>query len=249
MRAQLAGLVLVVATLGSGSLGACSSFSADPSVVDAGPTDSGGAVDEAAIDSGPPADAAPAIDAAIYEFNPYGKPYPTKYIGWDVRNGDAAGYVIANLKLTGYKVAATKTETIPLAFFYDPEGRTHSTVVMLICASWDTFGKQMLQALSGKLPSRVAFVSVLVQGEDYQKAPTLPELDAWRLRLTSAVHVMDPMFASLKPLSDLTVALPGTVVLDARTMEIVSAGAGAATDPVPTFTAARDAIEARPPAY
>lgn len=247
MRALAFGFVLVAA-----ALGACSSFSADPGGGggDAGAPDSGPG-EEASVDSGPPVDATPGIDAAAYEFNPYGKPYPTKYIGWGIRNGDAAGYVIANLKLTGYKVGATKTETIPLAFLYDPDGRTHSTIVMMTGASWDVYGKKLLETVKNApaLPARVVFVSVLTEGAVQLQAATISDLDAWRPQLATAIHVIDPLFASLKPLGDLAMAFPGVVVLDARTMEIVSADLGAPADPVATFTAARDAIEARPPAY
>lgn len=245
MRALAFGFVAFVA-----ALGACSSFSADPGGGDAGAPDSGAPAEDAAPDTGAPVDATPGIDAAIYELNPYGKPYPTKYIGTGVRNGDAAGYVIANFKLTGYKVGSSKVETIPLAQFYDPEGRTHSTVVLITCGRWDTYSKQMLKALNDApaLPSRIALVSVLAEGDSYDKAATIADLDAWRPQLASAVHVLDPFLASLKPIGELGIATPGSLMLDARTMEIVSANVGA-QDPITRITAERDAIEARPPAY
>lgn len=226
-----------------------------PTIVDA-PTgipgtsvDSGAAVEDAPIDAGPPVDAAPGVDAAALEMNPYGRPYPTKYIGWGERNGDAAGYVIANLKFPGYRIGATTPETISLALVYDPEGRTHDIVVLITAGVWDSFSTKTMKALKPNLPGRVAFVGVLSEGAEPGVGATLSDLDPWRLQLPNAIHVIDPQVAALKPLGELAIALPGIVILDARTMEIVSGKVGAPLDPVAVIETARDTIKARPPAY
>jgi hypothetical protein len=213
---------------------------------EAGPTV--GDVDAEAADAGPDAitgDSAPTTGAK----NPYGVAYPTAHIGWTVRSGNTPGDVIANLKLAGYAAGAGTTPTTgSLADVFDPEGRTHDMVAALLVTAWDANSSQMVIALSKALPARVALFVVLGEGNMPGAAATASDLTTWHAKYPAIASYLDPAFGQWTTV--LTVAaVPFVVELDARTMEIVSAGAGASQTPKADFEAAAAAIKARQPSY
>lgn len=121
---------------------------------------------------------------------------------------------------------------------------------MVAVSAWDTYSKNLMKDLrAAALPDRVAFVSVLVEGETAEWGATLLDLDRWRSQLPGSIHVIDPRFAQLKPLSNLASTSLGLAIIDARSMEIVSVDIGIQFNPKTKIEAARDTIKARPPAY
>lgn len=180
--------------------------------------------------------------------NPYGAGYPTTNIGWKARAGNVRGDRMANLSFTGYAPSAASTRTISLADVFDPEGRAHDIVAVMMTAGWDTYSNQLATALASSPPSRVAMMMVLGEGTSPGTPATLTDLAAFRTKLPAAFHVLDPGFKTFGALFDAS-ALPFIVVLDARTMEIVSAQVGMPPDATKALDDARTAVLSRPPAY
>lgn len=194
-------------------------------------------------------DAAAAPDAdGPNATNPYGTAYPTTNLGWKPRAGATRGDRIANLTFTGYAPSATSTSALSLAAVYDPEGRTHDIVALLAVGLWDNYSSQMITSLASSVPSRTAIVVVVGQGTKPGDDATLADLAVQRARLPQAVNVLDAGFKLLGPMFD-AAALPFVAVLDARTMEIVSAAVGALPNPKQSLEDARTAVLSRPPAY
>ncbi len=181
--------------------------------------------------------------------NPYGAAYPTAHIGWTVRTGNTPGDVIANLSFSGYAAGAgTTTSTASLADVFDPEGRTHDMVAVLLVTRWDVNGNQIMVALAKGLPARVALLAVVGEGASSGAAATATDLTAWHQKYPAVASYLDPEFSTWTKL--LTVAaVPYVIELDARTMEIVSAEAGAPSSPKSDLEAAAAAIKARPASY
>jgi hypothetical protein len=197
------------------------------------------------------ADATPQADAPSGEKNPYGIPYPTKFIGFRVRSGSTRGEVLADLSFTGYLPNATTTSTIRLASVFDPEGRTHDIVALLLVSSWDANSGQLMNQLSS-LPARVATFAVLGEGASPGMAATAAALDTWRAKTATAKtmwNALDPEWTQFGPLYADVMAVPVVVILDARTMEIVSSEAGRPNDPKQTLADFATTTKARPPAY
>ena len=231
------------------AIAACSSI--DAAAVQ-GRDDDGGA-DSAPLeidDAGTPdaadadADAAPATDGE----NGYGAAYPPKNLGYRVRTATSLGSVIPNLQFTGYALGASSQSTVELADVFDPEGRTHDIVAIVLVASWDVFSKQTMDELKAAPPKRVALVIALGEGMKPGTPASLPDLTAWwTLTNTPAWYVRDPAFVQLASFYENTPI--ATVVVDARTMEIVSAVTGKFGNESTTLEAAAAAVKARPPSY
>ena len=221
---------------------ACSSFSEKMAPIDATPSE---------VDAGEPAtDAASEADALIPDRqNPYGAAYPTKHLGTKPRTDGGPGDVIANLKLTGYAPGATASSVLQMADVYDPQGRTHDLVALIVVASWDPISPMMVEELRAAPPSRVALFPVLVFGA-FREAAKKADLDAFRVAhlIGTAWYAFDPGGKQLPPLDES--AVPGLILLDARTMEIVGVPAGWKKDEVKSDLEAKAAeVKARPPAY
>jgi hypothetical protein len=236
---------LAIGAIASGVVATLVACSSDK--VDAAPVSDAGS--EAASETPDAAQDAAALDAGPSGINPYGKTYPTLHLGFRPRNEDAGvpGDVIPNLALPGYKSNDSNQRLVQLADFYDPEGRTHDIIAMIGAAAWDIYGQEMLNKL-GAEPSRVAVLSVLVQGGTSQVAATQTDLSTWRSTYPWCWHGLDPSAVQTKMLYDAQ-AFPLTTIIDARTMEIVSSAAGALTDPKSDLESRRLSVKARPPAY
>jgi hypothetical protein len=198
--------------------------------------------DDAAASDATPSDGAPAVGAT----NPYGAAYPTAHIGWRVRSGSVKGDVIANLTIAGYAAGASAVTTGSLADVFDPEGRTHDMVAALVVSTWDTYSNALMASLAAALPARVALFAVLDQGSTASKAATAVDLTTWHAKYPSIATYLDPSASQWQFAID---AFPFVVELDARTMEIVSAGAGLSQTPKADFEAAAAVIQARQPSY
>jgi len=185
------------------------------------------------------------------EKNPYGESYPTQYIGSKVRSGGVRGSVIANLKFTGYAPHGSATSSVQLADVFDPEGRTHDIVALLLDGSWNVYGRELMKSLAAASPTRVALVSVLGEGNTPGAAATLSDLTAWRKQsaLPAAWTVLDPSHSHFPPPIFDGTALPVIVILDARTMEIVSAEIGSPPQPKQALETFRDQVKGRPRSY
>lgn len=240
---------VAVATLAAGA--GCSSTNVTIIKGDGGgdaevtfPSDDAGTDDASAADAAA-GDSAPTTAAK----NPYGVAYPTAHLGWTVRSGSTPGDVIANLTFPGYAAGAgTTTGTISLADVFDPEGRTHDMVAVLLVTRWDANSNQMLVALSKGLPARVALFAVLGEGPTAGTAATAADLGSWHTKYPAVASYLDPKFSQWTTL--LTVAaVPYVIELDARTMETVSAEVGALTSPKSDLETAAAAIKARPASY
>lgn len=207
-------------------------------------TEADAEADDGAASDAPPGDAVTAGSAK----NPYGVAYPSAHLGWAVRSGSTRGDVIANLSLSGYAAGSSTTTTGSLADVFDPEGRTHDMVAVLIVTRWDVNSNQMLVALSKGLPARVALFTVLGEGPMPGATATAADLTAWHTKYPAVASYLDPEFSQWKTL--LTVAaVPYVIELDARTMEIVSAEAGAPPSPKSDLETAAAAIKGRPASY
>lgn len=172
-----------------------------------------------------------------------------RHLGTKARTDGGPGDVIANLKLTGYAPSATASSVLQMADVYDPQGRTHDLVALIVVASWDPISPTLVDELRAAPPSRVALFPVLVEGAT-REAATKADLDAFRVahRVGTAWYAFDPLGAHLPPLE--AAALPGMILLDARTMEIVGVPAGAALDTLKSDLEAKAAeVKARRPAY
>jgi hypothetical protein len=238
--------------LAGASLAACTSNVTVLQYADGGPGGEGGLPIGELDDASTRADALPGVDASSpsSETNPDGVPYPTQHIGTSVRTGMKPGSVIANLKLTGYAPNASTTSQVKLADVFDPKGYTHDIVALLLQTTWDAPSKNMMKSLAAAAPSRVAIIAVLGEGTSPGQPATLGDLTAWHAASSfpAAWSVLDPSFSQLPPPLSGN-AVPMIIVLDARTMEIVSAEAGAPPNPKQALEAARDSVKSRLPAY
>lgn len=248
--ARILGLSVLALVFAAGA--ACTSStvaSSDDAGADAQTVPTGTSTTTATADgSTPPADATPGDATAESPKNPYGVPYPTKNLGWQARLDKNPGNVIPNVSVTGYLPGKTLTSKLSLVDVFDPDGKTHDLVAVLLCASWDSVSNKMMADLSSAAPNRVALFSVMGEGPTQGVAATLQNLETWRAKVPSvAFNGLDPSFSQFTGVR--VTALPTIVLLDARTMEIVSLEAGAPTDPKAEFEAAAADVKARPPAF
>lgn len=186
--------------------------------------------------------------AASARKNPYGVPYPTKNLGFGARSGETPGAVLPDVALVGYRPGADTTGEVALADVFDPEGRTHDLVAVMLCASWNEPSNALMASLGQKSPSRVALLAVLGESGSAGNPATLESLTTWRPKVPATVHnLLDPGWSTLVGLR--ATSVPYVVLLDARTMEIVNVQAGAPADPAATFESVREAVRARAPSF
>ncbi|HSO37652.1 MAG TPA: hypothetical protein VLT33_34235 [Labilithrix sp.] len=178
--------------------------------------------------------------------NPYGVPYPTDHLGTRARGGDTRGDRVSNLSMQGYPPGSTTLGTVSLASLYDPQGKTHDVVVIVAGALWDTFTPKTLAAVKGST-KRIATLAVLGQGVSPGATATLANLSTWRASYPWATTALDSGFVALGPFFD-GAAVPFVMFIDARTMEIASAGVGSIMTSQEIDTAAT-AVTSLPAAY
>ena len=248
--ARILGLSVLALVFAAGA--ACTSStvaSSDDAGADAQTVPTGSSTTSSTADgSTPPPGDATLGDSGESPKNPYGVPYPTKNLGWKARLDKNPGNVIPNVSVTGFLPGKTLTSKLSLVDVFDPDGKTHDLVAVLLCASWDSVSNKMMADLSAAAPNRVALFSVMGEGPTVGVAATLQNLETWRAKVPSvAFNGLDPSFSQFTGVQ--VTALPTIVLLDARTMEIVSLEAGGPTDPKAEFEAAAADVKARPPAF
>lgn len=168
--------------------------------------------------------------------NPDGVPYPTENVGKQKRSaGGTPGNRIENFKFVGYPDGnvAGGLQPISLAQYFDPTGSKYRILHIQAAGVWCTYCQQETEAvvpLKQKLEQKKAIWLVsLAEGPTPGTASTKRDLDGWISTFKSPfTHVLDPANQKLGPFYDRT-ALPWNANIDARTMEILTAGTGAVT--------------------
>ncbi len=179
------------------------------------------------------------------ELNPYGVAYPTNNIGYLARRGTIAGNIIQNYKFQGYKAApessvvldTTQALTqIALADYFDPEGKLgpngvgikviHLSVAAVWCPPCNDETDQTSQIAAELALQGIVFVQALDDGATVGTPATTEDLNRWITKHKSNfTEMLDPGLRNLGQFFD-AAAVPFNANIDARTMEILSAGVG-----------------------
>lgn len=178
--------------------------------------------------------------------NPYGIPYPTDHIGIKPRAGSTRGDRVENLGFQGYKPSSSTLGKVALADVYDPDGKTHDVVILVGGTLWSVPDQGTFDSITAS-SKRIAMLVVLGEGTSPGQPATLSNLANLRAQYTTATTALDADFAVLGAYFDKS-AVPFVMVIDARTMEIASAGVGGLTS-VSQVDAAVTAVTSRAPAY
>jgi len=176
--------------------------------------------------------------------NPYDKPYPTENIGTKARDSNRPGSRIANFKFLGYPAAPAEAgggpdtskglQPISLANYFDPEGRQFRIIHIQASGVWCTACQaetQTVTPMAKKLAEmKAVWLVSLAEGPVQGRESTKKDLDGWIEEFKSPfTHWLDPANKNLGPFYDAT-ALPWNANIDARTMEILTAGTGAVVE-------------------
>jgi hypothetical protein len=187
--------------------------------------------------------------ASAPDVNPDGVPYPKDSIGTRARRADVPGNRIENFKFLGYPNAdASKgLQPLSLAQYYDPSGNRYRVIHIQAAGVWCTACQaetQVIVPLKAQFESRKAVWLVsLAEGAKEYTPSVQSDLDAWIKEFKSPyTHWLDPNNANLGPFYD-SAALPWNANIDARTMEILTAGTGATVDPTETLKEIDDAVK------
>ena len=180
------------------------------------------------------------------DLNPYGVPYPTDHLGVNARSGSARGDRVKNLRFQGYKPGSTTLGSVSLADLYDPDGMTQDVVFLVGGTQWSAPDQATLDSLKAS-SKRIATLAVLGEGTSPGQAATLTNLSTYRAKNSFATTALDSGFTILGVFFDAS-AVPFVMVIDARTMEIASAGVGGLTT-VSQVDSAVTAVTSRAAAY
>lgn len=174
--------------------------------------------------------------------NPYGKPYPTQNLGFDARTQTRPGNILRNIKFQGYKTTqgtavspSGKTEPVSLADLYDPDTKNgfkvlHITVSSVWCSPCVEETKEMVSVAPEATSKQVLFFQALADGPEVGTGATIGDLDFWATKSkVNFTLVLDPSLKALGPLFTAG-AVPFNANIDLRSMEILSAVAGAPQD-------------------
>lgn len=164
--------------------------------------------------------------------NPAGQPYPSSNIGTQPRRGATKGNTIQNFKFLGYPDANVSAglKPISLAQFYDPTGTTYRVIHIEAAGVWCSACQaetRTVVPMKSKLEAKKAVWLVsLAEGPSLGKPSTQKDLDGWITEFKSPyTHWIDPGNQELGRFYD-AAALPWNANIDARTMEILTAGVG-----------------------
>lgn len=162
--------------------------------------------------------------------NPAGDAYPTANIG------TKKGNTIKNYKFVGYIDGdkSTGLKPVSLADFYDPTGETYKLIHIQASGTWCTVCQAETQAsvpLADKLKERkVAWIITIAEGPTPGQPSTQTDLDRWLTSYKAPyTHLLDSGNKNLGPFYD-AAALPWNANINAKTMEILSAGTGGTAD-------------------
>ena len=187
----------------------------------------------------------PGSSQSSADTNPYGVPYPTSNIGYLARRGNVAGNVIQNYKFQGYMGPAdgsAQTDTsaglknVALADFFDPQGKLgpngtgikiiHLSVAAVWCGPCNDETDQTSSVAASLAQQGAVFVQALDDGAQVGTPATQTDLNTWIVKHKSNfTEMLDPGLKNLGQFFD-AAAVPFNANIDARTMEILSAGVG-----------------------
>jgi hypothetical protein len=163
--------------------------------------------------------------------NPDGVAYPQDNIGYGKR-GAREGNRIANFKFLGYPDANKSggLQPISLAQYFDPSGTKYRIIHIQAAGTWCTAcqaeTEQVVQLKAEFEAKKAVWLVSLAEGPTPGTPSKQGDLDAWITEFKSPfTHVLDPGNQNLGPFYDRT-ALPWNANIDARTMEILTAGTG-----------------------
>ena len=166
------------------------------------------------------------------EVNPYGKPYPTKNLGYQARAGSRAGNIIRNYKFLGYRDGdpAKGTTVISLADYFDPEMKAtkliHFSAGALWCPPCNQEAEALVPLVPGLKAQKVIIIQALIEGDARGTGATIPDLDIWQKRHSiNYTLFLDPEQGNLGQFFD-AAAIPWNGLIDARSMELLTSGVG-----------------------
>lgn len=167
--------------------------------------------------------------------NPDGVDYPTANIGTQPRTGKTRGNTIANFKFIGYPDGNRDAglQPISLATYFDPKGEKYRLIHIQASGSWCTYCRQETEIVTPLAPQlkekKVVWLMSLAEGPAVGTPSSKQDLDRWMDAFKSPfTHLWDSGNAKLGIFYD-SAALPWNATIDARTMELLSAGVGAKT--------------------
>jgi len=218
MRIQLA---LVAVSFASIVLGACSSSSQDSGLAGTGQSQ------------------------AVSAENPYGVAYPTQNLGYLARRGSVPGNIIEDYKFLGHQAAADSGSvldptkpltTVSLADYFDPQQKLgpagtgikviHLSVAAYWCVPCNNETDDTVAVAASLTAKGVVFIQALDDGPSEGTPATTTDLTNWITKHKSNfTEMLDPGLANLGQFFD-AAAVPFNANIDARTMEILSAGVG-----------------------
>ena len=187
----------------------------------------------------------PGTGSSAVETNKYGVAYPTNNIGYLARRGAIAGNVIQNYKFQGYNALPDSSAVldtsggltqISMADFFDPEGKLgpngvgikviHLSVAAVWCPPCNDETDQTSQVAAELTQQGVVFIQALDDGATVGTPATAQDLNSWITKHKSNfTEMLDPGLRNLGQFFD-AAAVPFNANIDARSMEILSAGVG-----------------------
>jgi hypothetical protein len=168
--------------------------------------------------------------------NPDGVKYPTDNIGTVPRKGSTPGNRIANFKFLGFPDANTSDglKPISLAQYFDPTGSKYKIIHIQAAGVWCYYcqeeTKTVAQMKADLEAKGAVWLVSLCEGRVQGTPSTQKDLEGWIANYKAPfTQWIDPGNAKLGPFFKAE-ALPWNANIDARTMEILTAETGAATE-------------------
>ncbi len=186
----------------------------------------------------PPQDTGLPAEDLSTEANPYSVAYPTKGYGTQARSGNVAGNVFKNFRFYGYPNGdgTGGLQPISMAKYFDPEMRNYKIIVLSVTGNWCTYCRQETAEIIAKNEvfkgKQIAMIQAVAEGKSSGIPATKDNFDAW---VKDYKHNFDVFLDDGKRnLSQYFASggLPFNLVIDARTMEILSAQNGTRPPPL-----------------
>jgi hypothetical protein len=197
----------------------------------------GGCSDDCALDDS---------DVAGRSANPDGVAYPTD--SW----GLTPGARLPNFTFQGYRDSARDRglEAVSMADFYDPTGSRLRVLLLVVGVMWCPHCQAETTELGAVAPTLRAegaeIVQVLVEGEGHGEGPDRCELDDWVEEMATTFTVLVDVGARRIERYAAIDGVPWNALIDARTMEVIDAGAGQPADVAESVRAALAWVDAHP---
>ncbi len=169
-------------------------------------------------------------DLPAHTTNREGVAYPTENIG------STPGKIAPNLAFSGYPDSNRDGGLKPVSFadYYDPTAAHHKLLYLSAAASWCARcadeAREMTRLMPAFAPKGVVMIEVLVAGTTSGYGPSGAELDGW----VDQHHTTWTVLADVRGRrvgGQLGLAgVPSSMLIDARTMQIIHQSAGAPDD-------------------